>query len=105
MQHFAIDAEARAVAWAIPRLFSGIEGDDAAQVRAYGRTYVQSAALIPENGTLRQTAPDEGALAGRNLVLRIHFRRRSPIGILRDSVGLLLAELAHGVDCFTGGVV
>src|ERR1043165_3009218 len=61
VQDLAERVEARAVAGAIPRLFAVIPVDDAAEMRADGRAFVQRAVGIAVDGHLLETVPHDAA--------------------------------------------
>lgn len=56
------------MARALPRLVRSAPGDETAKVRAAGREDVRVAGLIAVDGLMAKADPDDGALAGRELL-------------------------------------
>src|SRR5437016_3697878 len=61
---FAVGVEAAAVAGAVPGFFERVPLDDAAEVRAACRTFVELALVVAVDGELVQAGADDGAVAG-----------------------------------------
>src|SRR5260221_14632159 len=63
----ALRVEPRSVTGTIPALLGGIPTDDALEVRAHRRVFMETAARVPVSGDLVHTAPDDATLAARNV--------------------------------------
>src|SRR6476469_7751166 len=66
MDDVAIWIEARSVARAVPCLFSLVPVDDAVEVSADGRAFVDVAVLVAVDGNLSPAASNDGTLARRD---------------------------------------
>src|SRR5438132_9388090 len=67
VEHMTESVEPRAVQRAVPGAHGRIPMDDAAQVRAGGRAFVQLAPLVAIDGDFVQPAADDRTGAGRDL--------------------------------------
>src|SRR5947207_397932 len=68
VEHLAKTAEARPVAGAVPGFFCRIPANDAAEVAAYRRAFVQRTFFVPVDCDLRQAAAHHRATILGNLV-------------------------------------
>ena len=96
-EHLSSLVEARSVAWAIPGLFRGIPGDDAAQVRTDGGAVEHITGRVLVDGALAQAFPDDGCAPGDDFVLAGNVAGRDPLEKVRHYIRIVPKILSGSV--------
>src|SRR5687768_17119107 len=92
IKDIAFAVEARSMARTIPRMLGGVPFDDATEVRADGRLFMQGPRVVTVDRHLGQAASKNRSGAGSDVLGRVHLVASQPLGILRGDIKLFLGE-------------